>query len=60
MIHVYEEFKATLLKIECAYKYTHNASFIDARAAPEDSFVEGIKRACLEKGFFPISRDLHS
>ena len=30
-----------------------NASFVDARAAPEDSFVEGIKGACLEKGSSP-------
>ena len=50
-------YEVIVVKILC--KYTRNASYVDARAAPENSFDAGIKGACQARDFPYISRDVH-
>ena len=47
------------LKNEVLCKYTRIASFVHARAAPENSFDPSIKGACQAREFPYVSRYLH-
>ena len=47
------------LKNEVLCKYTRIASYVHARAAPENSFDPSIKGACQAREFPYVSRDLH-
>ena len=47
------------LKNEVLCKYTRIASYVHARAAPDNSFDPSIKGACQAREFPYVSRDLH-
>ena len=47
------------LRNEVLCKYTRIASYVHARAAPENSFDPSIKGACQAREFPYVSRDLH-